>query len=119
MIPKYYCVCFLGLPTEVLGSLDQSGLTNSGLPEDSTKGSCDTDLPVGTESGCLVEEEEKETGVVKFGVYRVYWKSVGACLAPSVLVALFLMQGWYNRMFILLNKLNHKKQCFFTQLMHL
>lgn len=88
----------------MLGSLDHSGLTNSGLPEDSTKGSCDIDQPMGTESGCLVEEEEKETGVVKFGVYRAYWKSVGACLAPSVLVALFLMQGQYSSMFILLNK---------------
>lgn len=45
------------------------------------------------ESGKLVEEEAKETGVVKLGIYQSYWKAVGKCLAPSVLLSLFFMQG--------------------------
>lgn len=53
----------------------------------------DVEQPMGAECGSLVEEEEKETGVVKLGIYKAYWKAVGACLAPSVLIALFLMQG--------------------------
>ena len=44
-------------------------------------------------NGCLVKEEEKDTGVVKFFVYKIYWKSVGSCLAPLVLLSLLLMQG--------------------------
>ena len=43
--------------------------------------------------GKLVKEEEQEEGVVKFHVYKAYWKAVGNILAPSVLTALFLMQG--------------------------
>jgi len=50
-------------------------------------------LPGATESGSLVEEEGKETGSVKLGVYQTYWRAVGACLAPAVLLSLFLMQG--------------------------
>ena len=41
----------------------------------------------------LMEEEEKETGVVKLAVYKEYWRAVGMCLSPLVLVSLFLMQG--------------------------
>ncbi|XP_078671973.1 ATP-binding cassette sub-family C member 10-like [Branchiostoma floridae x Branchiostoma belcheri] len=44
----------------------------------------------------LVQEEEREVGSVAFQVYRSYWQAVGACLAPSVLVALFLMQASKN-----------------------
>lgn len=40
-----------------------------------------------------VEEEGMEKGVVSLSVYRAYWSAVGVCLAPSILVALFLMQG--------------------------
>ena len=43
--------------------------------------------------GELVGEEEKETGVVKLSVYKSYWKAVGNCLAPMVLLSLLLMQG--------------------------
>ena len=34
-----------------------------------------------------------DSGVVKLEVYKVYWHAVGKCLAPTVLLALFLMQG--------------------------
>ena len=45
------------------------------------------------EDGKLVQEEEKDVGVVKLHVYKAYWNAIGCILASSVLVALFLMQG--------------------------
>ena len=45
------------------------------------------------EDGQLVQEEEKDEGVVKLDVYKSYWLAVGSCLAPLVLLSLFLMQG--------------------------
>ncbi|XP_072032229.1 ATP-binding cassette sub-family C member 10-like [Amphiura filiformis] len=47
-------------------------------------------------NGKLVKEEEKDVGVVKYHVYKSYWRAVGNVLAPSVLVALFLMQASKN-----------------------
>lgn len=41
----------------------------------------------------LVKEEEKEVGVVKLHVYKSYWLAIGHCLATSILLSLFLMQG--------------------------
>lgn len=43
-----------------------------------------------------VEEEGMEKGVLSLSVYKAYWSAVGVCLAPSVLTALFLMQGNCN-----------------------
>lgn len=50
----------------------------------------------GVEDGVLVKEEEREEGVVKFSVYRMYWQSVGLVLAPVILFSLFLMQGKFK-----------------------
>ena len=41
----------------------------------------------------LVQEEEKEVGVVAVRVYLAYWTAVGTILAPAIFLALFLMQG--------------------------
>ena len=41
----------------------------------------------------LVQEEEKEVGVVALSVYLTYWAAVGSVLAPAIFLALFLMQG--------------------------
>ena len=41
----------------------------------------------------LVKEEEKEVGVVAFSVYLAYWSAVGMFLAPTILLALLLMQS--------------------------
>ena len=41
----------------------------------------------------LVEEEEKDVGVVKYDVYRSYWQAAGVCLTFSIFLSLFLMQG--------------------------
>lgn len=42
----------------------------------------------------LVKEEEKAVGVVSISVYAAYWSAVGLVLAPLILLALFLMQGY-------------------------
>ena len=49
-----------------------------------------------TGDGRLVNEETQDTGVVKLHVYSVYWKAVGSCLAPAVLLSLLLMQSEIN-----------------------
>ena len=41
----------------------------------------------------LVEEEEKDVGVVKYDVYRSYWRAAGVCLTFSIFLSLFFMQG--------------------------
>ena len=41
----------------------------------------------------LVQEEEREVGVVAVSVYFAYWAAVGSILAPAIFLALFLMQG--------------------------
>ena len=41
----------------------------------------------------VIPSEERENGVVRLAVYKTYWMAVGKCLALSVLVSLFLMQG--------------------------
>ena len=52
------------------------------------------------DDGILVKEEEREEGVVKFSVYKMYWQSVGVILAPLILLSLFLMQGKCNTMIV-------------------
>lgn len=83
---------FSGLPSEILDSVELTSFVDK---EESDSHSHDQESPIATGAGTLVEEEEKETGVVKLGIYKAYWKAVGSCLAPSVLLALFLMQGKY------------------------
>ena len=41
-------------------------------------------------------EEERERGVVRAGVYTSYWRAVGVCLSPAVLLAVLLMQASRN-----------------------
>lgn len=38
-------------------------------------------------------EEQKQMGKLSWAVYRSYWRAVGGCMAVSVLLSLFLMQG--------------------------
>ncbi|XP_066282147.1 ATP-binding cassette sub-family C member 10-like [Branchiostoma lanceolatum] len=64
--------------------------------EDSSQEEELTPEPALSPEQSLVQEEEREVGSVAFQVYRSYWQAVGACLAPSVLVALFLMQASKN-----------------------
>ncbi|XP_060564564.1 ATP-binding cassette sub-family C member 10-like isoform X2 [Ruditapes philippinarum] len=82
-----------GLPSEILNSEELASLRTA---EEQVTESHDLESPMATEDGSLVEEEEKETGVVKLGIYQSYWRAVGTCLAPSVLLALFFMQASRN-----------------------
>ena len=89
----------VGPPTEILSS--------TSLPisaPDTASGAGDTDDSQSITSredeeeevgqdGELVQEEWMDHGSVKLAVYKVYYNAVGRCLAPMVLVALFLMQG--------------------------
>jgi hypothetical protein len=43
--------------------------------------------------GTTMEQEEKEKGVVKLAIYSIYWRAVGVCLSPLILLSLLLMQG--------------------------
>ncbi|KAL4237303.1 Multidrug resistance-associated protein 7 [Mactra antiquata] len=87
-----------GLPSEILDShiLKSVNYTNDD-DDGNTEHSSDKDiLDLDTDAGKLVEEEEKEVGTVKLGIYQLYWRAVGKCLAPSVLLSLFLMQASRN-----------------------
>lgn len=46
-----------------------------------------------TGSQFLVEKEEMEEGVVKFHVYKTYWRAIGTILPVIVLFFCLLMQG--------------------------
>ena len=77
------------------GSADDEGAESASgdeEPDGVESESEDAANDAGTGGG-LMEEEEKAEGVVKLTIYSTYWKAVGACLAPSVLLALLLMQG--------------------------
>lgn len=41
----------------------------------------------------IVDEEEKEEGVVKSEVYQWYWNAIGNNLASFILLTFILMQG--------------------------
>ena len=47
----------------------------------------------GDREHALIQEEEKEVGVVAVRVYLAYWAAVGSVLAPAIFLALLLMQG--------------------------
>ncbi|XP_052106560.1 ATP-binding cassette sub-family C member 10-like isoform X1 [Mytilus californianus] len=80
----------IGTPSEVLGTVELQD------EEESTKtGNQDVEETEVEDSG-LVQEEEQEQGVVRLLVYKSYWFAVGTCLAPLVLIALFLMQASRN-----------------------
>ena len=82
----------LGPPAEILNRTDlESVLSKSSACNDDSK---DTEMfSEEMEGGQLVQEEEKDEGVVKLDVYKSYWLAVGLCLSPLVLFSLFLMQG--------------------------
>ena len=84
-------LCNLGPPAEILNRVDlESVLTRNQVNHDNKE---DDGMTREGESGQLVQEEEKDTGVLKLDVYKAYWVSVGTCLSPLVLFSLLLMQG--------------------------
>ncbi|XP_060078893.1 ATP-binding cassette sub-family C member 10-like [Ylistrum balloti] len=83
----------IGPPSEVLVDIKFAENQMSGKDND---GKDETDQLDSGQDGALVGDEEKETGVVKLSVYKSYWRAVGNCLAPSVLLALLFMQASRN-----------------------
>ncbi len=79
-----------GPPVKVLHKVDMESVLDG---SESRKEGKSEDEDPSEEGGGLVQDEEKDTGVVKLDVYRSYWYAVGACLSPLVLFSLFLMQG--------------------------
>ncbi|XP_021347494.1 multidrug resistance-associated protein 7-like isoform X1 [Mizuhopecten yessoensis] len=86
----------IGPPSEVLEDTKFADNQVSDEDKEWTDGGPETDQSGGGQDGTLVGEEEKETGVVKLSVYKSYWRAVGKCLAPSVLLALLFMQASRN-----------------------
>ena len=82
-----------GKPGDVLSSDEITEFEKGDMESSDTVEAQENEVNRNADDGVLTEEEERETGVVKFDVYRTYWRAVGACLAPSILVSLFLMQG--------------------------
>ncbi|ESO85415.1 hypothetical protein LOTGIDRAFT_183817 [Lottia gigantea] len=83
------------------GHIVKSGRPSEVLPtiKDIIKEDRETEVGRNEEEGeerGLMSEEEKEKGVVKLHVYKSYWTAVGNCLAPCILIALFLMQASRN-----------------------
>ena len=68
--------------------------------------------------GSLVKEEEKDVGVVAFGVYRSYWYAVGTFLAPLILLSLFLMQGMCLSLYIVYTGYTHGIHMVYTWYTH-
>ncbi|XP_055879588.1 ATP-binding cassette sub-family C member 10-like [Biomphalaria glabrata] len=83
-----------GSPSQVL--LDINFNEEQRASDSDQEGKESETLPTAKDDYTLVEEEERETGVVKGAVYKAYWRAVGACLSSSVLLSLFLMQASRN-----------------------
>ncbi|XP_041468071.1 ATP-binding cassette sub-family C member 10-like [Lytechinus variegatus] len=89
----------IGPPSVVFKQSQFATHINYNKPErdDDDDAAIDTEVKgQGVESKKLVEEEEKEEGTVKFGVYKSYWNAVGCILAVCVLLSFVLMQGSKN-----------------------
>nr|XP_054758004.1 ATP-binding cassette sub-family C member 10-like [Lytechinus pictus] len=89
----------IGPPSVVFKQSQFASHINYNKPErdDDDDTAIDTEVKgQGVESKKLVEEEEKEEGTVKFGVYKSYWNAVGCILAVCVLLSFVLMQGSKN-----------------------
>ena len=88
---KLYCFAwYSGPPSEILPTV-QLGAEAEGKERAEEDG--EEEVAGEETDGGIMEQEEKEKGVVKLAVYSAYWKAVGSCLSPLVLLSLFLMQG--------------------------
>ncbi len=80
------------MPSEILPKVDLDAVL-SGEGEKEKEEEEEEELKEEEDGGELVQEEEKDTGVVKLDVYKSYWLAVGNCLSPLVLFSLLLMKG--------------------------
>lgn len=71
---------------KIMGSKSKSSLVSNAISNASQS--------IQTESETkLMTEEERAIGTVAFSVYKSYWLAIGSCLASSIIMFLFLMQG--------------------------
>ena len=88
-----------GVPSEILGAEDLNRTTNANNSAEEITEHSTEEVAANIEpckgSSSLMQEEEKDIGVVKLHVYKSYWIAVGTILAPLVLISLLLMQGKY------------------------
>ena len=94
-----------GPPSKILPNISSVPVTNfsmMGTPMDTTvqnTGRNSPTLEITSESPPAEEgkedeeeEEQRETGTVKFQVYKTYWRAVGSLLSPTILLSLLAMQ---------------------------
>ncbi|KAK3914649.1 Multidrug resistance-associated protein 7 [Frankliniella fusca] len=90
----------IGSPTDVLPEeMENLALLDADIlpPEkgDATKITRDEDIISEQEDDILLNEH-RETGTVRFKVYRAYWRALSAVLSIAILIALILMQSSRN-----------------------
>lgn len=90
-----------GKPSEVLSDLEDYLLSSDSIESELNTISI-SDLPKEMyqankdEKDPLLDEEYKEKGKVRFGVYNCYIKAIGYYLAISIILSMFLMQSSKN-----------------------
>lgn len=90
-----------GKPNEVLSDLEDYLLSSDSVESELNNISI-SDLPKEMyqankdEKDPLLDEEYKEKGKVRFGVYNCYIKAIGYYLAISIILSMFLMQSSKN-----------------------
>ncbi|XP_017878786.1 multidrug resistance-associated protein 7 [Ceratina calcarata] len=89
-----------GKPSEVLPDLEEYLLSTESADSDSDMFSV-SDLPSdqyqsSDERSTLLDEEYKEKGKLRFGVYSCYVKAIGLYLTISIVLSMFLMQSSKN-----------------------
>ncbi len=93
----------VGSPSQILPKLDvklfeeNNGNSSNGSSERNRKvseaSSEDEPAPVREE---VIDQESRESGVVKLSVYKSYWHAVGNILSPLIVLSLILMQATRN-----------------------
>lgn len=88
-----------GRPNEVLSAADLNVIINDteSVSERETMEDISLDsISLKDDKGKLIEEENREKGVLSYTVYKSYWLATGSILAISILLFLFLMQASRN-----------------------
>ncbi|KAK4886869.1 hypothetical protein RN001_003140 [Aquatica leii] len=95
------CVKQHGRPSEVLSNIDEFlpidlELDNSIQSDISSSFVDSIDRETVVDEDSLLNEENRETGTVKIGVYLKYWSAIGNLLGLAILLSLILMQSSRN-----------------------
>ncbi|KAF5302801.1 hypothetical protein FQA39_LY01981 [Lamprigera yunnana] len=90
-----------GKPSEVLRNIDEFipidiELGNSAQSDYSSSVTSSIDRELVVDQDSLLNNENQESGTVRFGVYLTYWSAIGHFLSLAILLALILMQSSRN-----------------------